>query len=85
MDQNGTVIRDRVLTTMLGIPSDTTTVTITWAAGCDVAATRKIGCTSTIKVGYPWSPITPVIGRIIGPVTVEASASMPLERIYSTP
>jgi len=82
VDQNTTVINDRVNTTLLGLPSAAATITYT-RPGCPTPP--KIGCDSTVKVSYPWSPITPMIGRIFGPVTVESTATMPLERVYSTP
>jgi len=82
VDQNTTIIDDRVRTTLLGLPSASATVVYT-RPGCPTPP--KIGCDSTVKVSYPWSPITPMIGRIFGPVTVEATATMPLERVYSTP
>jgi hypothetical protein len=85
VDQNTTIVQDRVMTTLLGLPSASATVGITWEAACTAPAPRKIGCMSTVKVSYPWNPITPMIGRIFGPVNVEASATMPLERVYSTP
>ena len=82
VDQNTTIIDDRVRTTLLGLPSAAATVVYT-RPGCPTPP--KIGCDSMVKVSYPWSPITPMIGRIFGPVTVEATATMPLERVYSTP
>jgi hypothetical protein len=85
VDQNTAVVQDRVMTTLLGLPPAGSAVAITWEPACTNPQPLKIGCMSTVKVSYPWNPITPVISRIFGPVNVEASASMPLERIYSTP
>jgi Flp pilus assembly protein TadG len=56
---------------------------------CDLAGTT---CTTTkptdldafvkVQVSYSWTAITPVVGNIIGPVTVTAVSQMPIERVY---
>ena len=33
-------------------------------------------------VDYDWQAITPVIGNIVGPVTVTAVSKMPIERVF---
>lgn len=82
VDQNGTVIDTRVRTVLLGLPSADATVAYS-RPGCPTPP--LIGCTSTVTVSYTWGAITPVIGRIIGPISVASTVSMPLERIHTSP
>ena len=84
IDQNVAVIEARAKTVFLGLPSADITVNSSWP-NCPTPANRKIGCTSSVTVSYSWSAITPIIGRIIGPISVSATASMPLERVHSSP
>jgi hypothetical protein len=80
IDQTKANIDDRVMQTLLGLPP--TGVLIDYSRPtCPQLTDRKLGCESVVTVKYPWSPITPIIGRIIGPVSVEATAKMPLEFI----
>ena len=36
------------------------------------------GCIAVIKVHYQWSALTPIIGNIVGPITLNSTAEMPL-------
>lgn len=42
----------------------------------------RIGCTATVTVQHQWSAITPFIGSIVGPITLESTTDMPIERVY---
>jgi Flp pilus assembly protein TadG len=42
-------------------------------------------CTATVSVEYAFEPITPVVGWMLGPITLSASTSMPIERLYPSP
>ncbi len=79
VDQNTTVIRDAALVQMTSLDGDGITVSYT------PCATPKIGCAASIAVSYVWSPITPVIGTIVGPITLSSTTSMPTERVYTSP
>lgn len=43
-------------------------------------ATRGIGCIAEVRVQYEFRAITPIIGAIIGPLTVGATTQIPIER-----
>jgi Flp pilus assembly protein TadG len=43
---------------------------------------KQLGCVAHVKVNFAWRAITPIIGSIVGPVTVTAESRMPIERIY---
>ena len=79
VDQNTTVIRDAALRQMTSLNGDGIDVVYT------PCATPKIGCDASVAVSYDWSPITPVIGRIVGPITLSSTTSMPMERVYTSP
>jgi Flp pilus assembly protein TadG len=42
-------------------------------------------CTYGITVKHAFVAATPIIGSIVGPITIESTARMPVEREYSTP
>jgi Flp pilus assembly protein TadG len=52
----------------------------------DLSATcptpKTLDCVAEVTVSYQWRAITPIIGNVVGPVTVTAVSRMPLERIY---
>lgn len=43
---------------------------------------KQLGCVAHVKVRFAWTAITPVIGSIVGPITVTTESRMPIERIY---
>jgi Flp pilus assembly protein TadG len=42
----------------------------------------QLGCVAQITASFSWRPITPIIGSIIGPMTVTTETRMPVERLY---
>jgi Flp pilus assembly protein TadG len=42
----------------------------------------QLGCVAQVTVHYAWSAITPIVGNIMGPITVTAESRMPIERMY---
>jgi Flp pilus assembly protein TadG len=43
---------------------------------------RNVGCIVTVTVVKNFVPITPVAGALIGPISMSATSSMPIERIF---
>lgn len=43
-------------------------------AGCST-----MDCLYTVTVSHPYQPATPLIGALVGPITLDATASMPVE------
>jgi Flp pilus assembly protein TadG len=43
---------------------------------------RNIGCLATVTVTNLFTPITPVAGSIIGPISMSATSEMPIERLF---
>jgi Flp pilus assembly protein TadG len=79
VNQNQTVITDEAKAAMTGLPPDGTSVTFT---NCGAP---KIGCLASVKVTYSWQAITPIIGNLVGPKTIESTTTMPVERVYTSP
>lgn len=88
IDQAPNHARDRVIqmATSLGLQATDVDVSYADTAGndCHDPKTGKytLACQVTITVDFDWSAITPVIGNIVGPITVTTTAQMPIERIF---
>jgi len=52
------------------------------AADC---STIDPGCVAVIKVHYEWSALTPIVGNIVGPITLSNTTEMPVERAFKNP
>jgi len=69
--------------TSLGLkPADVTIDYLKSDLSSPCSSPKKLGCVAHVKVAFAWSAITPIIGSIVGPVTVTAESRMPIERIY---
>ena len=42
-------------------------------------------CSATVSASYDFTPVTPIVSSIIGPITLSASTTMAIERTYSNP
>lgn len=68
----------------LGVrPSD---VTISYSAppGTNLACTTplNVGCIASVTVTYRWSAITPIIGNLMGPISMSSTSQIPIERVF---
>jgi Flp pilus assembly protein TadG len=68
----------------LGVPTSAVSVSYAPPAGSTVtcAPTLHVGCIASVTVQYTWSAITPVIGGLIGPITVSSTSQMPIQRVF---
>ncbi len=41
-----------------------------------------VGCIVSVTVSYSWAPITPLIGNLVGPITMSTTSQMPVERVF---
>jgi Flp pilus assembly protein TadG len=58
------------------------------AADCtdkDGNVTVQVGCIAVIKVHYDWFAVTPLIGNVVGPITLTSITEMPVEDAYTNP
>jgi Flp pilus assembly protein TadG len=69
-------------------PSD---ITVTYGGyddsgdcGTGAPASYQIGCVVTVSVTGHFTPLTPVIGQLIGPVDLTSITKMPIERVCSS-
>lgn len=51
----------------------------------DVCTTISVGCMAVVRAQSEWSPITPLIGNIIGPITFEGRSELPIEFVCPNP
>jgi Flp pilus assembly protein TadG len=66
--------------TALGLnPTDPNQVQVTFPTSTQ-CPTLEVGCPIRVRVQYQFSAITPIIGRIIGPITVGSTTELPVER-----
>lgn len=67
--------------TALGLsPTDAAQVLVTFPDPNGNCPTVSAGCPISVRVQYRFSAITPIIGRIIGPLTVGSTTELPVER-----
>jgi Flp pilus assembly protein TadG len=68
----------------LGLPTSAVSVSYAPPSGSTLscAPTLHVGCIATVTVQYTWSAITPVIGGLIGPISISSSSQMPIERVF---
>lgn len=79
VDQSGPAIRGAATEDAVGL--DPLLVTITYEAGC---TPPELGCIVTVEVIHSWQAATPILGSIIGPISIASDAKMPIEREYSS-
>jgi Flp pilus assembly protein TadG len=84
VDQGGSAAENRVIGMGTSLNLTATDVDITYieADGTDCPTPKTLACQVVVTVRYAWTPITPVIGNIVGPMTVTATSQMPIERIF---
>ena len=61
-------------------------VTVSYAAppGVSLECTSclNVGCIVSVTVTNQYTPITPVAGTVIGPISMSATSEMPIERLF---
>lgn len=85
VDQTAGVARTATINQSTSLGLTNADVTITYltsdlSGACPVP--YELGCVAQVEVRYAWSAITPIIGNIVGPITVTAESRMPIERSY---
>jgi hypothetical protein len=85
VDQTNGVARTATINqaTSLGLkPADVTIDYLKTDLSGPCPSPKQLGCVAHVKVNFAWRAITPIIGSIVGPITVTAESRMPIERIY---
>ena len=78
VDQDTTLIENKAREQAIALNPGSLTVAASPLTSC---AAVKIGCVARVRVDYAWQAITPVIGSIVGPITVSTTAEQPIERV----
>ena len=81
VNQDTTAIEARAMEQTVGMNPDEVTVDTSALLTNCVTDPPKIGCVVTVTVEYDWTPITPIIGTVVGPILLSATTSMPLENV----
>lgn len=61
----------------IGLP--TTCAATSNDVGIFVTGCTSLGCSQTVKATYQFRPITPIIGNLIGPITMSATSTVQIE------
>jgi len=85
VDQTGGVARDATIAQATSLGLSNADVNVSYlssdlSASC--ATPYQLGCVAQVDVTFDWQAITPVIGNIIGPISVSTETRMPIERVY---
>lgn len=85
VDQTGNVARDTTINQATSLGLTNADVTVTYRKpdlSADCVAPYKLGCIAEVDVRFDWRAITPIIGNILGPITVSTETRMPIERVF---
>ena len=81
VDQNVAAIEAQARTALTSLDQAAAQVTFVPCGSSPI----RIGCEVTVRVRYDWQAITPVIGNVLGPQSIQAETTMPMERIFVSP
>jgi Flp pilus assembly protein TadG len=88
INQTTATIKSEVVSqaTSLGLVAADVTVTYADAdnpsSPCSSNPPTTLECLVVVTVAYDWQAITPIIGNIVGPITVTSISEMPIERVF---
>ena len=70
--------------TALGIQTSAVTVTYSSppATTLSCSPALHVGCIASVTVNYTWNAITPLIGGLIGPISMSSTSQIPIERVF---
>jgi len=72
----------------VGVTVADVTVVYSAPAGANLTCTNggtpnvQVGCLAAVTVTATWQPITPLVGNIVGPVTLSGNSEMKIERVF---
>lgn len=91
VDQNVANIQAKAIqrASSLGLSASDVTVSflnpdLSAGAPCDTAP-YQLGCVAQVHVVYHYTPATPIIGNLVGTLTIASTTREPIERTYSSP
>jgi len=69
----------------LGVQQSAVTVEYHTPSGTSLtctSSTLNVGCIAAVTVHYTYTPMTPVIGDLVGNIAINSTSQMPIERIF---
>jgi Flp pilus assembly protein TadG len=69
---------------VLGVDAGDVSLSFAAPAGTTLscAPTLRVGCIATVTVAYEFTPVTPLVSSVIGPISMTATSQMPIERVF---
>jgi hypothetical protein len=66
------------------LPLSAVTVAYSTPVGTTLSCspTLHVGCIASVTVTDSWTPITPVIGSLVGPIALSSTSKIPIERVF---
>jgi hypothetical protein len=46
------------------------------------AGSLQVGCLATVTVTYQYTPVTPIIGNLIGSITISSTSQVAVENVF---
>lgn len=68
----------------LGIQASAVTVAYSAPPGSSLVCSPalKVGCIASVTVTYAFTPATPLIGGLFGPIAMSSTSELPIERVF---
>lgn len=68
----------------LGIAASSVAVTYSPPPNTSISCspTLDVGCIASVTVSYAWTPLTPLIGTLVGPINMSSTSQIPIERVF---
>jgi Flp pilus assembly protein TadG len=85
VDQTVVTIQTEAAQQAVALGIDPNTVQVAFrpvGASTGTCSPIELGCNAEVAVTYQWRAITPIIGGILGPISVGSVARLPIERVY---
>ena len=88
VNQDGGKIVERAQAMAFGVTLSTTSGDVDNNEPCDNSDDEHaiaVGCIAVVETDAEWEAITPIIGNIIGPITLTARSELPIEFVCPNP
>ena len=84
VDQTFSTIQDRAAQQAVSLAIAPSSVIVSFRTPDDTAScpARSLGCLAVVTVPYDFTAITPVIGNIVGPISMSSTSKVPIERTF---
>ncbi len=68
----------------LGVDAADVSLSFAAPAGTTLSCspTPRVGCIASVTVVYDFTPVTPLVNVVLGPISMSATSQMPVERVF---